>query len=209
MDEIIPLFPTPVMHCKQVIAPELIESFNTELAKETWFRNVHTDLLTHTEVIHPSKSPIFAKVRKQVVPKVAAFGDVLMGERLKWSVKEMWVNVLHPGGHQAVHSHANSFVSGVLYLTPSHPSSNIVFNRDGGGGLGFVFNNDHEGAEMNPYNCAKWQSETIDAGDLILFPSYMLHSVPTNQGEEKRVSLAFNAIPDQINSWGYKVKFSR
>ena len=42
----------------------------------------------------------------------------MFGERLGWSLKEMWVNVLDTGGRQAMHNHANSFISGVVYLTP-------------------------------------------------------------------------------------------
>jgi hypothetical protein len=45
-----------------------------------------------------------------------------------------------------------------------------------------------------------------DPGDLILFPSYLLHEVPVNQGSE-RVTLAFNAIPHRLDAWGYSVSF--
>jgi hypothetical protein len=41
---------------------------------------------------------------------------------------------------------------------------------------------------------------------LILFPSYLLHEVPVNPGGE-RVTLAFNAIPDRLDAWGYAVGF--
>ena len=208
MDPVTPLFPTPVMHVKRLVDEPTLAAMAAHLEGQSWFRNVHTDLLTHTEIVDPASSKMFLKVRKLVMPKVVDFGGVLFGERLKWSVKEMWVNVLHKGGHQATHSHANSFVSGVIYLTDSHPSSNIVFHRNEGGGVNFVFANSHDKMEINPYNAAKWQSDDIEAGDLMLFPSYMLHGVPPNQGG-KRVSLAFNAIPDQINSWGYKIKFSK
>jgi uncharacterized protein (TIGR02466 family) len=207
-DRVVPLFPTPVMHIKQLLSEEFLMNLNADLAAQSWFRNVHTDLLTHTEIVSPSSSPMFLKVRKAIIPKLVRFGEILFGETLKWSVKETWVNVLHHGGHQAQHSHANSFISGVLYLTESHPSSNLVLHRNAGGGMGFVFNNAHEGADINPYNAAKWQSEDITAGDLILFPSYMLHEVPRNDGD-KRVSMAFNAVPDRLNSWGYKVKFGK
>ncbi len=208
MDPVTPLFPTPFMHIKRLVDREMLVDMAKELENQTWFRNVHTDLLTHTEIVNPASNKMFLKLRKLVMPKVVDFGSVMFGERLKWSVKEVWVNVLHHGGHQATHSHANSFVSGVIYLTQSHQSSNIVFHRNGGGGIDFVFANSHENMEINPYNAAKWQSDDIDAGDLVLFPSYLLHGVPTNEGD-KRVSIAFNAIPDQINSWGYKIKFSK
>ena len=55
------------------------------------------------------------------------FGVHLFGERLPWGLKEMWVNVLDRGGRQAMHNHANSFISGVVYLTPTHPGSQTVF----------------------------------------------------------------------------------
>ena len=32
------------------------------------------------------------------------------------------------------------------------------------------------------------------AGELILFPSNLRHSVPTNMGEEERISLSFNTF---------------
>ena len=32
-------------------------------------------------------------------------------------------------------------------------------------------------------------------GELILFPSNLTHSVPTNLGEEERISLSFNTWP--------------
>jgi hypothetical protein len=44
-------------------------------------------------------------------------------------------------------------------------------------------------------------------GDLILFPSYLLHEVPLNHGGE-RVTLAFNAIPHRLDAWGYGVSFA-
>ncbi len=208
MDTITPLFPTPFMHCPGLIDQDLLLSFNDDLAKEDWFKNVHTELLTHTQVVNPSSNKIFLKVRKLVMPKVVEFGSHLFGEKLNWFVKEMWINVMHKGGHQAVHSHANSFISGVIYFTPSHPSSSLVLHRNGGGGIDYVFNNENENTQMGPYNCAKWQCPPLGAGDMVLFPSYMLHSVPTNQGD-KRVSLAFNALPETLDSWGYKVKFTK
>ncbi len=209
MDEVIPLFPTPVMVCKGVVDPDTLVSFNEDLAGETWFRNKHTDLLTHTEVVNPSSNKMFLKLRKMVLPKITDFGVQMFGEKLNWTVKEMWVNILHPGGFQATHSHANSFVSAVIYLTPFHPSCNLVIHRNGGGGLDFVFNNSHENMQHGPFNAAKWQCPSLGAGDMILFPSYMLHEVPRNEGDTRRVSIAMNAIPDRLNSWGYQIKFGK
>jgi hypothetical protein len=41
----------------------------------------------------------------------------------------------------------------------------------------------------------------------MLFPSYLMHAVPANAGE-RRITMAFNAIPTHLDSWGYRVAFS-
>ena len=130
----------------------------------------------------------------------------MFGERLGWSLKEMWVNVLDTGGRQAMHNHANSFISGVAYLTPTHPDSRTVFMKSPGG-TEFSFKNDHAGVVTGPYNADKWISPAPEPGDIVLFPSYLMHAVPPNPGE-RRITLAFNAIPTRLDSWGYKIAFS-
>jgi ectoine hydroxylase-related dioxygenase (phytanoyl-CoA dioxygenase family) len=59
----------------------------------------------------------------------------------------------------------------------------------------------------NEFSGDKWISPAPEPGDLVLFPSYLMHAVPPNQGA-RRITLSFNAIPTELNSWGYLVKFS-
>jgi hypothetical protein len=75
------------------------------------------------------------------------------------------------------------------------------------GGQGFVFRNDHAGTVTTPYSADKWISPQPQPGDLVLFPSYVLHAVPTNPGP-RRITLAMNAIPTHLDSWGYRIGFS-
>ena len=162
--------------------------------------------LVHTSMLKPSDSPLLVDAAALITPLLADFGALLFGERLGWSLKEMWVNVLDTGGRQAMHNHANSFISGVAYLTRTHPEARTVFMRPLGG-TDFSFKNDHAGVQTGPYNADKWISMPPEPGDVVLFPSYLLHAVPANPGE-RRISLAFNAIPTQLDSWGYKIAFS-
>lgn len=162
--------------------------------------------LVHTSMLKPSDSPLLVDTAASITPLLADFGALLFGERLGWSLKEMWVNVLDTGGRQAMHNHANSFISGVAYLTRTHPEARTVFMRPPGG-TDFSFKNDHAGVQTGPYNADKWISMPPEPGDVVLFPSYLLHAVPANPGE-RRISLAFNAIPTQLDSWGYKIAFS-
>ena len=200
------LFPTPVLFCKRVLhrdrCAELITKFSPSAKQE----NSRDKELTHTQILAPQIDDGLSFVESCIHPHLVEMGVTLFGEKLNWSIKEMWINFLKPGAAQAMHHHANAFVSGVLYLTPTHPSSQTVFVK-GFGERGFVFKNTNSKSETNAFNAEKWIAPEPDAGDLILFPSHLLHEVPVNQGD-LRVSLAFNAIPDRLDAWGYGISFS-
>lgn len=206
MSQVIGLFPTPVMRVEKFLSSELISSFTGQIKQSQTATNFKSDKLAHTPIADPKSDPMFRQIAKLVAPKLAEFGQHLFGEPLAWTIKEIWVNVLEPGGRQAIHTHANSFISGTLYLTRSHPSANIVFHKSLGGS-DFIFSNHNKNAKIGQYNGSKWMMPGLSAGDLVLFPSYLLHEVPLNQGEQ-RISVAFNAIPERLDNFGYAVRFS-
>ncbi|HEX2669858.1 MAG TPA: TIGR02466 family protein [Polyangiaceae bacterium] len=206
MDQVFGLFPTPFMRAPgalgRPLVSQLVEHFSAQATRD----NSSSANLSHTAMLQPSDSPLLVDAAKLITPKLAEFGVHLFGERLHWMLKEMWVNVLDTGGRQAMHNHANSFISGVVYLTPTHPGSQTVFMKSPGG-TEFMFRNDHPGMTPNEFSGDKWISPAPEPGDLVLFPSYLMHAVPPNQGA-RRITLSFNAIPTELNSWGYLVRFS-
>ena len=206
MNEIIGLFPTPFMRVPAVLNPSLTLALITHFGQLAVCSNNASPNLSHTEMLKPADSPLFVEVAGIITPKLAEFGVLLFGEALPWAIKEMWVNVLDEGGRQAMHNHANSFISGVVYLTPTHPDSQTVFMKSPGG-TDFAFKNDHAGTTPGPYSADKWISPAPSPGDLVLFPSYLMHAVPPNPGK-RRISMAFNAIPTRLESWGYSIRFS-
>jgi uncharacterized protein (TIGR02466 family) len=204
--EVTGLFPTPVMRVKGVLAPSLVDGLVDHFASQADRMNNGSDQLSHTAMLRPEDSPLLGIVAAAVTSRIAEFGALLFGERLGWSLKEMWVNVLETGGRQAMHNHANSFVSGVLYLSRPHPDARTMFMKSPGG-HDFSFRNDHAGVVSGPYNAEKWIGPLPEPGDMVLFPSYLLHAVPPNPGA-RRFSMAFNAIPARLDSWGYALGFS-
>jgi hypothetical protein len=206
MDEVFGIFPTPMLRARgalgQPLVAQLVEHFTARATRD----NNSSANLSHTEMLGPSDSPLLVEAAELIAPKLVEFGVQLFGERLRWLLKEMWVNVLDAGGRQAMHNHANSFISGIVYLTSTHPSSQTVFMKSPGG-TEFMFRNDHQGTTPGEYSADKWLSPAPEPGDMLLFPSYLMHAVPPNQGE-RRITLSFNAIPSQLNSWGYVIRFS-
>ena len=205
MDEVIGLFPIPFMRAPGTLPRALVQGLVDHFSASARRDNNSSANLSHTEMLKPGDSPLLVEAAALITPKLAEFGALLFGERLGWALKEMWVNVLDTGGRQAMHNHANSFASGVVYLTPTHPAAQTVFMKSPGG-TDFVFKNDHAGMTPGPFNADKWVSPAPEPGDLVLFPSYLMHAVPPNLGA-RRITLSFNAIPARLDSWGYAIQF--
>jgi uncharacterized protein (TIGR02466 family) len=206
MDQIEPLFPIPLMRSPGLLSPELKDAAVAAIRNSKIENNLRSGQLFHTEVADPSNNELFQTIAELAGPKLVDFGELLFGEKLRWTVKEMWTNMLETGGNQTLHAHANSFISGIFYLTPSHPASRTVFVRPPGG-YDFSFRHHTRSAAIGPYNAGKYMLPEAEPGDLVLFPSYLYHEVPRNQGDQ-RITIAFNAIPDHLDCWGYRVTFT-
>jgi hypothetical protein len=206
MDEVISLFPTPFLRAPGTLPVALVDGLVKHFSGLAVQDNNSSSNLSHTQMLRPSDSELLIQAAALITPKLSEFGALLFGERMGWSIKEMWVNVLDQGGRQSMHNHANSFISGVVYLKPTHESSRTVFMK-APGGTDYSFKNDHAGIATGPFNAEKWISPQPEPGDLVLFPSYLMHAVPPNEGE-RRITLALNAIPARLDSWGYAIQFS-
>jgi hypothetical protein len=205
MVEVFGIFPTPFMRARGALESALVAGLVEHFTARATHDNSSSPKLLHTRMLKPSDSPLLGQAANSITPRLVDFGVHLFGERLPWGLKEMWVNVLDSGGRQAMHNHANSFISGVVYLTPTHPGSQTVFMKSPGG-TDFSFRNDHKGMSPNEFCADKWVSPAPEPGDMVLFPSYLMHAVPPNQGA-RRITLSFNAIPAQLNSWDYVIRF--
>lgn len=205
-DQVVGLFPIPLLRAPGVLPAPLVNALVDHFTTRALNANNSSEALSHTRMLQPADSPLLVQAATLITPKIVDFGQLLFGEPLGWAIKEMWVNVLDTGGRQAMHNHANSFASGVVYLTETHDSARTVFMKSPGG-HDFALKNDHAGVVTGEFNADKWVSPAPAPGDLILFPSYLMHAVPPNAGG-RRISLAFNAIPTRLESWGYTLSFN-
>src|SRR5262245_27058520 len=112
MDEIFRLFPLPLLRARGVLDAALTSGLVEHFSAHARLDNSSSPNLSHTQMLQPSDSPLLGQAAALITPKLVDFGAHLFGERLRWAIKEMWVNVLDRGGRQAMHNHANSFTSG-------------------------------------------------------------------------------------------------
>lgn len=204
-DEIFGIFPTPILVAQGAIPPDLVASLIAQFEGSESSANVRTTLLSHTPMAAPQAHANYMAALEHIRPRLRDYGRTLMGEDLSWAVKEIWINRMVEGGAQKMHNHANSFVSGVIYLTEVDRSAATVFHRPASTNS-FVLANENKRCTIGPYNAPVFQMPPTEPGDMVLFPSYLLHEVPPNGGGP-RMSAAFNALPARLDSWGYTLQF--
>src|SRR5204862_7896633 len=98
MDEVIGLFPTPFMRVPGALDAKLVRGLVEHFSAQADRENNSSASLSHTAMLRPSDSPLLVETAALITPKLIEFGALLFGERLGWSLKEMWVNVLDTGG---------------------------------------------------------------------------------------------------------------
>ncbi|WP_282606275.1 TIGR02466 family protein [Pelagibius sp. Alg239-R121] len=117
---------------------------------------------------------------------------VLDTMRVKYEAFEItgcWANIAGSGASHAMHTHANNFLSGVYYVQTPPGTGAICFQdpRDQRDIIQPRFE------ETNQFNIVV-QQVAVEAGTLIIFPSWLKHSVPTNTGQDERISISFNVM---------------
>lgn len=100
-----------------------------------------------------------------------------------------WANVLAPGGTHRMHAHPNNYLSGVYYLRTPPGADAINFHDPR-----------PQAAVIRPPVVALTAENTdqvvvnVRNGTLLMFPSYLQHSVDANRSEAERVSISFNLM---------------
>ena len=116
-------------------------------------------------------------------------------------VTECWANVSSPGGSHRLHSHPNSLLSGVWFAAVPPGSGQLEFRDPRPSGWLRL--------DRQTTTAANAQVIGVDPQDglLVVFPSWLPHSVATNRGNGERISVAFNLMP--TGRIGFQQRHSR
>ena len=101
-------------------------------------------------------------------------------------LNNLWYNVNTPGSYNIIHNHPGCVLSGVYYVdVPKENMGDIEFHR-------------HDDASyylLDKENTAFGSERYIykaKTGVLLIFPSWLKHSVQGNLSDQNRISLSFN-----------------
>jgi uncharacterized protein (TIGR02466 family) len=105
-------------------------------------------------------------------------------------ITSAWVNFNDlPSSMHTEHTHQDTF-SGVLYLNTSENSGCLTINNPA---LNPLWQGSLISSKKNKFTADRIRIKP-EEGSVILWPSYLPHSVETNEHNEERISIGFNLI---------------
>ena len=131
----------------------------------------------------------FANLKKELDLRVQDYFDKIISpaNNIAPYITQSWLNYTETNQYHHKHAHPNSLVSGVFYINCHEEQDKIKF-----------FNDNYKTIKLEVKDWNIWNSEswwfTVKTGDVILFPSSLTHMVETKQGDNTRISLAFNVF---------------
>jgi uncharacterized protein (TIGR02466 family) len=105
-----------------------------------------------------------------------------------------WATVLARGASHRIHRHPNNFLSGVYYLQTGAGADTINFH-DPRPQTGIIR------PPVTALTAANTDQVVLQVhdGTLLVFPSWLDHSVDANTGERERISVSFNVMFDSLS----------
>lgn len=100
-----------------------------------------------------------------------------------------WANVNRDGDFNRVHDHPGSHWSGVYYVALGQPVDGTELN----GAIEFLDPRPSANMPIPGYRTGTAMAVEPAAGEFVLFPSWLQHSVMPFHGGGERISIAFNA----------------
>ncbi len=179
-----------------------------------WKIQLKTEL---SEAIDPMMLAALAKMRREAAPPAPGHGwqsaqrlhemkefrdlvsciekaarSVLRFLKITYDAIEIsgcWATVLTQGAVHQVHHHPNNFLSGVYYVRVGPGADSINFH-DPRSQAGIIR---PPVVELTAEN-ADQVVVSVKEGTLLMFPSYLQHSVAANASDKERISISFNVM---------------
>ncbi|WP_422000079.1 TIGR02466 family protein [Reyranella sp.] len=131
--------------------------------------------------------PEFAELAQLIEIAARSVSQFLGIEQHPMMITGCWANINPPGSYHPTHNHPNNYLSGVYYVAVPDAGSHLVFQ-------------DPRPLAMTPATTkpTRFTSNASLAlpqpGRMVIFPSWLRHHVPSNEGTTERISIAFNLM---------------
>ena len=188
------LFPTPVFHYKL----ENYQKLNIELENYILNLKKKDEKGQKKSNIGGWHSPFFDFINENAANKFASIIEKFYNEIIindmgwkydpkKVNIEAMWAIINKKGSFNIQHNHPNSYLSAAYYVRLPEKS----------GGIKFFDPREQKSIRYpNITKYGEFSASTVkidpEEGDLLIFPSYLYHSVSENLSEKSRIIISFN-----------------
>lgn len=168
--------------------PSLLRSPPNNATRFGW----HTGELAHDDhsAIRALKTVLLASVNRRLADEPADRGHPFWAARPKRIKLNIWGVVMESQGHQLSHVHPSAWMGGVYY--PELPPEIDDPAQAQAGWIEFGRANDEFYRHSEPMTRVLKPAE----GLLVTFPSYFWHRTIPFQSNRRRISVAFDAVPE-------------
>lgn len=161
-------------------------------AGRTWsaknYPGGYTSYASMNELHHFSSS--FSVLEKKITKHVRAFAKALdmdlRGRQIRMT--DCWVNIMPEQTAHSLHLHPLSFISGTYYVSTPKGCPGLKFEDPRLTGLMAAPPKLPDARDAN----RTYITYPAQAGNLILFESWLRHEVAANRVSEERISISFN-----------------
>lgn len=195
--ELFSIFPTPVVKFK---VPENLmrHVFSLKERTDSNFSTSHKNVVSKDKYILNNSE--YEDLKVWLSKRSTEFLHTVLTINADILITQSWVSKNSFGQSTHKHSHQNSIISGVLYMDCPTGAPGINFHKPEAGGMfswsiepSYFSDADHDYTYVS-----KLYKMEISSGELILFPSWLIHSVPVNNVNFDRWSLAFNTMTSKL-----------
>ena len=188
--EIIDMFPTPVYKAKRDVDLDSIKQEEKEIKdiiKEGLDRNEFNSITVNTYIFNTKLKNIKEFCEKHI--KIYVKEIIKPKEEMDFYITQSWFHLTEPGEKMHEHTHQNSIISGVFYLSDIEDQKVYFIDASV---------NTKERLRIDPLEYNAWNASSwfvpIEKNNLLLFPSWIPHKVSPNDSTVVRISLAFNVF---------------
>jgi uncharacterized protein (TIGR02466 family) len=180
------IFPTPIYISKLDRELTSLELKFVDKNKKDFCKNDGNIASSNNYILNEKP---FANIKKELDLKVQDYFDKIISpaNNITPYITQSWLNYTETNQYHHKHAHPNSLVSGVFYINCHEEHDKIKF-----------FNDNYKTIKLEVKDWNLWNSESwwfpVKTGDVILFPSSLTHMVENKQGDNTRISLAFNVF---------------
>ena len=182
-------FSTPVWYDFLNIDIESMKAYCLELETQSAGQHKSNQGGWHSDDLILDDHPPFHTLKSELIRSLHDVSKEIH-PNFQVEISNIWIIINRGNAYNSSHFHPQSALSGVIYISSNEKSGNLNFFRDG---------------LKEHYPIKTWDSPLFiddvfykpEPAKLIIFPSWIRHSVDGSDDQMPRISIAFNT--NQIN----------